>query len=76
MVVHLFGQPAAMDEILEMCERYELPVIEDAAESLGARYRGRHPGTMGDVGVFSFNGNKMITGTTGGMFGHGKGWLG
>ena len=67
MVVHLFGQPAAMDEILEICGRYELPVIEDAAESLGARYKGRHPGTLGDVGVFSFNGNKMITGTTGGM---------
>lgn len=67
MVVHLFGQPARMDEILEICERFELPVIEDAAESLGARYKGKHPGTLGDVGVFSFNGNKMITGTTGGM---------
>ena len=67
MVVHLFGQPAAMDEILEICQHFELPVIEDAAESLGARYQGRHPGTLGDVGVFSFNGNKMITGTTGGM---------
>ena len=42
-------------------------MIEDAAESLGARYHGKHPGTLGDVGVFSFNGNKMITGTTGGM---------
>ncbi|MDF1788932.1 MAG: aminotransferase class I/II-fold pyridoxal phosphate-dependent enzyme [Verrucomicrobiales bacterium] len=67
MVVHLFGQPAAMDEVLEICQSYELPVIEDAAESLGARYHGRHPGTLGDVGIFSFNGNKMITGTTGGM---------
>ena len=51
MVVHLFGQPAAMNEILDICQSYELPVIEDAAESLGARYYGRHPGTMGDVGV-------------------------
>ena len=67
MAVHLFGQPAAMNEILEICQTYALPVIEDAAESLGARYHGKHPGTLGDVGVFSFNGNKMITGTTGGM---------
>lgn len=66
-VVHLFGQPAALDEILAVCARYEVPVVEDAAESLGARYRGRHPGTFGEVGVFSFNGNKIITGTSGGM---------
>jgi dTDP-4-amino-4,6-dideoxygalactose transaminase len=66
-VVHLFGQSADLDSILEVCRRYELPLLEDAAESLGARYKGRHPGTFGDVGVFSFNGNKMITGTTGGM---------
>jgi len=67
MVVHLFGQPAAITEIVEICQRYEVAVIEDAAESLGSRYRGLHPGTFGHVGVFSFNGNKMITGTTGGM---------
>ncbi len=67
IVVHLFGQPARMAAILEICQRYEVPVIEDAAESLGARYRGAHPGTLGEVGIFSFNGNKMITGTTGGM---------
>lgn len=66
-VVHLFGQPAAMDPIVEVCRRYELPLLEDAAESLGALYHGRHPGTIGDVGVFSFNGNKIITGTSGGM---------
>ena len=67
MVVHLFGLSADLDPILEICRRYELPVIEDAAESLGALYQGRHPGTFGDVGVYSFNGNKIITGTTGGM---------
>jgi len=67
IVVHLFGQPAAINEIVEICQRYEVAVIEDAAESLGSRYRGFHPGTFGHVGVFSFNGNKMITGTTGGM---------
>jgi pyridoxal phosphate-dependent aminotransferase EpsN len=67
MVVHLFGMSAELDSIAGICRRYELPLIEDAAESLGALYYGRHPGTVGAVGVFSFNGNKIITGTTGGM---------
>ncbi len=67
MAVHLFGQPAAIDDLLSVCTQYGVTLIEDAAESLGARYRGQHPGTWGHVGVFSFNGNKMITGTTGGM---------
>lgn len=66
-VVHLFGQAADLDPIVEVCARYEVPLLEDAAESLGARYRGRHPGTFGAVGVYSFNGNKIITGTSGGM---------
>ena len=67
MVVHLFGQPAFIDDLLGICNKYEITLIEDAAESLGSRYRGRHPGTFGHIGVYSFNGNKMITGTTGGM---------
>jgi dTDP-4-amino-4,6-dideoxygalactose transaminase len=67
VVVHLFGQPAAIEDIAIICSQYGIVLIEDAAESLGSRYRGGHPGTFGDVGVFSFNGNKMITGTTGGM---------
>lgn len=67
MAVHLFGQPAAIDDLVSICNRYEVTLIEDAAESLGALYRGRHPGTLGHIGVYSFNGNKMITGTTGGM---------
>jgi pyridoxal phosphate-dependent aminotransferase EpsN len=67
MVVHLFGQSADLDPILAECRRYELPLLEDAAEALGARYRDRIPGTVGDLGVFSFNGNKLITGTTGGL---------
>ncbi len=67
MAVHLFGQPAAIDDLVSVCARYGVTLIEDAAESLGSRYRGQHPGTLGHVGVFSFNGNKMITGTTGGM---------
>ena len=66
-VVHLFGQAADLDPILETCRRYEIPLLEDAAESLGASYKGKIPGTMGDVGVFSFNGNKIITSTGGGM---------
>jgi pyridoxal phosphate-dependent aminotransferase EpsN len=66
-VVHLFGQSADLDPILETCRRYELPLIEDAAEALGAEYKGKPPGSFGDVGIFSFNGNKIITGTSGGM---------
>lgn len=66
-VVHLFGQAADLNPIVEICQRHEVPLIEDAAESLGARYQGRHPGTFGQIGVFSFNGNKIITGTSGGM---------
>jgi perosamine synthetase len=67
MVVHLYGNPAPMDEILALSRKYQLPVIEDAAESLGARYKGQLVGTFGDVGCFSFNGNKLVTSGGGGM---------
>ena len=66
-VVHLFGQSADLDPILEICRRYELPLIEDAANAMGSQYKGRPVGTFGDIGAFSFGGNKIITGTSGGM---------
>jgi pyridoxal phosphate-dependent aminotransferase EpsN len=67
IVVHLFGQPADMDEIVQICNQYELPVLEDAAEAVGATYKGKAAGSLGDLGVFSFNGNKIITGSSGGI---------
>ncbi len=67
IVVNLYGQSADMDAILPLCERYGVPVLEDAAESLGASYKGRASGSFGRIGVFSFNGNKIITTSGGGM---------
>jgi dTDP-4-amino-4,6-dideoxygalactose transaminase len=67
VVVHIYGQPANMDAICSICDRYGVPVVEDAAEALGTRYRGRHVGLHGKLGIFSFNGNKMITTGGGGM---------
>ena len=59
--VHLYGNPCCMDEIMSISKEFGLHVIEDATESLGARYKGKHTGTIGDFGCFSFNGNKVIT---------------
>ena len=67
LVVHLYGLSTDMDKIMEICDNYNVPVIEDAAESLGAYYKGKHTGTIGELGVFSFNGNKIITTSGGGM---------
>lgn len=66
--VHLYGTPAKLDEIMEICEAHGTPVVEDAAESLGSTYQGRHTGTFGKYGIYSFNGNKIITTSGGGMF--------
>jgi pyridoxal phosphate-dependent aminotransferase EpsN len=67
VVVHLYGQSADMNPLLEVCDRYTVPVLEDAAEALGSVYRGRPAGTFGDLAAFSFNGNKIVTTAGGGM---------
>ncbi|MBR0994724.1 aminotransferase class I/II-fold pyridoxal phosphate-dependent enzyme [Bradyrhizobium japonicum] len=67
IVVNLYGQSADMEPIVALCEKYRVPMVEDAAESLGAKYRGRHSGTFGRLGIYSFNGNKIITTSGGGM---------
>lgn len=67
VVVHLYGTPAKMDEIARICESHNVPILEDAAESLGSTYDGKHTGTFGRIGVYSFNGNKIITTSGGGM---------
>ncbi|WP_195218214.1 DegT/DnrJ/EryC1/StrS family aminotransferase [Turicibacter sanguinis] len=67
VVVHLYGQSADMDEIKAICDEYGVPILEDAAESLGATYKGQASGTLGEIGIYSFNGNKIITTSGGGM---------
>lgn len=67
IVVHLYGQSADMDKLIEICDKYNTPIIEDAAESLGATYKEKQTGTLGKLGIFSFNGNKIITTSGGGM---------
>ncbi|MGD6849032.1 DegT/DnrJ/EryC1/StrS aminotransferase family protein [Rossellomorea aquimaris] len=67
IVVHLYGLSAEMDKIVELCKKHNVELIEDAAESLGTYYKGQHTGTFGDYGIFSFNGNKIITTSGGGM---------
>ena len=66
ILVHLYGMPAKMDQIMALSLRYDIPVIEDAAEALGSKYKEKYLGTIGEIGIFSFNGNKMITTSGGG----------
>jgi pyridoxal phosphate-dependent aminotransferase EpsN len=75
VVVDLYGQCADYDPILAACSMYEIPVVEDAAEALGATYKGKAAGTLGALGVFSFNGNKIITTSGGGMLVSGRSQL-
>lgn len=67
IVVNLYGQSADMDRLIDICNNYNVPILEDAAESLGARYKGKASGSFGKAGVYSFNGNKIITTSGGGM---------
>ena len=67
IVVHLYGTPAKIDKIVEICKKHNTTLIEDAAESLGSTFKGKHTGTFGDYGIYSFNGNKIITTSGGGM---------
>jgi len=66
ITVHLYGNPYKVDEIREIADRYNIPIIEDAAEALGSRYKGKNCGSFGDFGILSFNGNKIITTSSGG----------
>ena len=65
--MHTFGHPVELDELVVVCEKWNLPLVEDAAESLGSIYKSKHTGTLGDFGALSFNGNKIITTGSGGM---------
>lgn len=67
LCAYLYGTPAKIDEIMAICEKHQVPYIEDAAESLSSTYKGKHTGTFGRFGIYSFNGNKIITTSGGGM---------
>lgn len=76
ILVHLYGMPAKVEEIMRIARRYEIPVIEDAAEALGSTYKGKKLGTFGDLGIYSFNGNKIITTSGGGaLVSDNKQWI-
>jgi dTDP-4-amino-4,6-dideoxygalactose transaminase len=66
IVVHLYGMPSKMDEIINISKKYNIPILEDAAEAIGATYKGKAMGTMTEIGIYSFNGNKIITTSGGG----------
>jgi dTDP-4-amino-4,6-dideoxygalactose transaminase len=74
--VHLYGMPSQIDQIVAICRKYTIPLIEDAAEAIGAHYKGQKMGTFGDLGIYSFNGNKLITTSGGGaLVSDNKEWI-
>ncbi|MBL7858436.1 MAG: DegT/DnrJ/EryC1/StrS family aminotransferase [Cyclobacteriaceae bacterium] len=76
ILVHLYGMPAKVNEIMSVARKHEIPVIEDAAEAIGSSYQGKMLGTFGDMGVYSFNGNKIITTSGGGaLISNNQGWI-
>src|SRR5688572_4515252 len=76
IMVHLYGMPARIDKIMSVARKYSIPVIEDAAEALGSEFTGRKLGTFGDFGIYSFNGNKIITTSGGGaLVSENKDWI-
>lgn len=76
IVVHLYGMPAKMNEIVSIAMKYKIPIIEDAAEAIGSSYHGKKLGSLGDIGIFSFNGNKIITTSGGGaLVSSNKEWI-
>jgi len=66
ILVHLYGYPAKLDQVLEISNKYNIPIVEDAAEAIGSKYKDQPLGTFGEIGIFSFNGNKIITTSSGG----------
>ena len=66
ILVHLYGYPAKIDQFLEISNKYNIPIVEDAAEAIGSKYKDQPLGTFGEIGIFSFNGNKIITTSSGG----------
>ncbi len=76
VIVHLYGMPSKMEEIVAICRNYEIPIVEDSAEAIGASYKGQKMGTFGELGIYSFNGNKIITTSGGGaLVSDNKEWI-
>ncbi|MFM7488302.1 MAG: DegT/DnrJ/EryC1/StrS family aminotransferase [Cytophagales bacterium] len=76
ILVHLYGMPAKINELVSLSRKYEIPIVEDAAEALGSTYEGKKAGTFGDIGIYSFNGNKIITTSGGGaMVSENENWI-
>ena len=76
ILVHLYGMPAKINELVSVSRKYEIPIVEDAAEALGSTYEGKKAGTFGDIGIYSFNGNKIITTSSGGaMVSENENWI-